>query len=106
MRRTIRNRVGTIAGMDASEHQQIEEQIRLEGRRAALALADYPQLAQDIHDLVASDYPIESRDELDDWYAIGGVDDYQADSESREHRRTRRMCELKLALDELVPPGY
>jgi hypothetical protein len=87
--------------VDAVEAKRIEDEIREEARRVALALADYPEYARDVRDSLTREIGIESRQELDDFYPIGGADDMQADSESFEHRRMRRLAELKLALDEI-----
>ena len=88
--------------MDESERQRVEEEIRAEAKQIALALADHPEFAIDIRDILGEQLgEISTRDDLDDLYGIGTADDHQQDADSADYRRCRRLGELKLALDEV-----
>lgn len=88
--------------MDEAEAWAIENEIRKEAKRVALALADHPAFARDIRSVLAREIGVRSRQELDDFYGIGSADDLQTDPDSTEFRRVRRLGELELALNEIA----
>jgi hypothetical protein len=79
---------------------RIEEEIYAEAQRVALALADYPPLARDVHALPTErTAELMSRDDLHDYAGIGTADDYQGQD---NNRRERRLAELRFALDRVL----